>query len=278
MPYIKLEGTRLFYERHGEGHPPLIFVHGFSCAHDDWQAQVGFFHTRQCVVTYDLRGHGASSGDAAYCDIETYGADVSALMHTLDLPPAILIGHSLGCRVVLQAYLNAPQRVAGLALIDGSHMGTGDPQAAEQGMRQHIEAVGYPGMMRQFFADMFLAGSDPVLMERIVNRALTLPESIGIALFSRMVGWDAQYMEAALQKVTVPLLLVQSTYVDPARVRVSLQPGTSTPWLELVRKRVATAQIEIVSGVGHFTMLEAPNEVNQQLAALVARVSSSSHR
>jgi pimeloyl-ACP methyl ester carboxylesterase len=272
MPFLDLPGTQLFYARQGEGHPALVFVHGFACTHDDWQAQVDFFRTRQCVVTCDLRGHGASSGDPAHCDIETYGADVSALLSALDLPPAILIGHSLGCRVVLQAYLDAAQRVAGLVLLDGSRVGTGDPQAAEQAMRQHIQTVGYRAMMREFFADMFLEGSDPAAKERIVSRALGLPEAIGALLFARLVRWDAQYLDTALPRVAVPLLIIQSTYLNPERVRVPLQPGASTPWFEFVQRSIPTAQIEIVSGAGHFTMLDRPQAVNQLLAAFVAEI------
>jgi pimeloyl-ACP methyl ester carboxylesterase len=276
MPYVDLPGTpRFFYERQGEGKPALVFVHGFACTHDDWQAQVDFFRTRQCVVTCDLRGHGASSGDPAHCDIETYGADVSALMRALDLPPAMLIGHSLGCRVVLQAYLDAPQRIAGLVLLDGSRVGSGDPQVAEQAMRQHLQTVGYSTMMREFFADMFLEGSDPAVKERIVSRALALPEAIGAALFARLARWDAQYLDTALPRVAVPLLVIQSTYLNPERVRVPLQPGAGTPWFELVRRSIPTAQIEIVSGAGHFTMRDRPQAVNQLIETFATKVSPS---
>ena len=270
MAYLEAQGTRLFYERQGEGNPPLVFVHGFACTHDDWQPQVNFFSTRQSVVTCDLRGHGASGGDPAHCDIETYGADVITLLHGQDLPPAILIGHSLGCRVVLQAYLNAPSRVAGLVLVDGSRIGSGDPQMAEQAMRQHIQTVGYTTMMQEFFAGMFLAGSDPAVRDRIVSRALALPEAIGAALFARLARWDAQYLDTALPQVAVPLLVIQSTYLNPERIRIPLQPGANTPWFELVRRHVPAARIEIVSGAGHFTMLDKPQAVNQFLAAFIA--------
>ena len=131
MAYLTLPGTRLSYERAGDGNPPLVFVHGIACAHDDWRAQLNSFRTGRCMVACDLRGHGASTGDPAQCDIETYGADVCALLRALDLPPAVLIGHSAGCRVVLQAYAAAPPRVASLVLVDGSRLGAGDPQMAE---------------------------------------------------------------------------------------------------------------------------------------------------
>lgn len=269
MAHLDLPGTRLFYERAGTGTPPLVFVHGFACAHDDWHAQMDFFRPRRCVVACDLRGHGASTGDPAQCDIETYGADVSGLLHALDLPPAILIGHSMGCRVVLQTYVAAPQRVAGLVLIDGSRLGTGDPHMAEQAARQQIQQLGYAAFLQGFFAGLFLEGSDPAVRERLVSRALASPEAIGAALFPRVVRWDAQSMDAALAKVAVPMLVIQSTYVNPQRVRVSLEPGASTPWLELVRRSVPTAQIDIVSGAGHFVMLEQPQAVNQRLETFV---------
>jgi len=272
MPYLELQGIRLFYERQGDGNPPLVFVHGYACSHEDWQPQVDFFRTRQSVITCDLRGHGASDRDPAHCDIETYGADISALLSALELQPAILIGHSMGCRVVLQVSLDAPQRVAGLILVDGSCVAAGDPQVAERATRQRIQADGYTTRMRRLFNDMFLESSDPALKEHIVSRALALPEEIGAALLPHYVGWDARQMDAALSQVAVPLLVLQSTDIHPGRGRVPLQPGASTPWLALVRRHVPAAQIEIVSGVGHFSMLEAPEAVNQTVAAFVAKV------
>jgi pimeloyl-ACP methyl ester carboxylesterase len=274
MAYLSLPRMRLFYERAGEGSPPLVFVHGIACAHGDWRAQLDYFRARRCVVACDLRGHGASAGDPAQCDIETYGADVCALLRALDLPPAVLIGHSLGCRVVLQAYTDAPQRVAGLVLVEGSRLGTGDPPTAEQAARRQIEAVGYTAFLRGFFAGMFPEGSDPAVRERIVGRALALPEAIGAALYPRVVRWDAQSLAAALAAVAVPLLVLQSTYVNPERVRVPLEPGASTPWLELVRRSAPTARIEIVSGAGHFAMLDQPHAVSQRLEQFVARSSA----
>lgn len=272
MAHLALPGTRLFYEQAGHGNPPLVFVHGVACAHDDWHAQVDHFCPRQRVVACDLRGHGASTGDPARCDIETYGADVAALLRALDLPPAVLVGHSMGARVVLQAYVDAPQRVAGLVLVEGSRVGTGDPQVAEEAVRQQIRAVGYPTFLRGVFADMFLEGSDPDVRERIVGRALALPEPIGAALIPRFIGWDARSLEAALAKVAVPLLVIQSTYTNPERVRAPLEPGASSPWLDLIRQSVPAAQIEVVSGAGHFVMVEQPHAVNQRLETFVTRL------
>jgi pimeloyl-ACP methyl ester carboxylesterase len=63
-----------------------------------------------------------------------------------------------------------------------------------------------------------------------------------------------------------------TTCVHAGHVRVSLQAGTTTPWLELIRQRVPAAQIEIISDVGHFTMLDAPEAVNRAIAAFAAEL------
>jgi pimeloyl-ACP methyl ester carboxylesterase len=72
----------------GTGRPPVVFVHGFGCAHSDWAAQVTHLSPRHQTVAVDLRGHGASPGTVAECSIERYGADVAEVMQALTLPPA----------------------------------------------------------------------------------------------------------------------------------------------------------------------------------------------
>jgi pimeloyl-ACP methyl ester carboxylesterase len=46
----------------GQGRPPIVFVHGFGCAHSDWDAQVANFAPRHLTVAVDLRRHGAGPG------------------------------------------------------------------------------------------------------------------------------------------------------------------------------------------------------------------------
>src|SRR5918995_755522 len=119
------------YIRRGSGTPPLVFVHGFACDHSDWRFQLEALQGSHEVVACDLRGHGATPGRPHECSIEHYGGDVLALVNNLELPASILIGHSMGCRVVLEANRIAPERIAGLVLVDGSRQGSGDPAQAE---------------------------------------------------------------------------------------------------------------------------------------------------
>jgi pimeloyl-ACP methyl ester carboxylesterase len=125
----------------------------------------------------------------------------------------------MGCRLILQATLNVPERVAKLILLDGSCIGAGDPIEAEEQSRQHIANVGYRAMMESLFDAMFVDGAD---------------------------------------------------YFNTDLVRVSLQPGEATPWMERVQQHVPTAALDVISGVGHFPMLEVPDIVNNKMAAFIA--------
>lgn len=253
----------MHFIRAGNGSPPLVFVHGFACSHEDWQSQIDFFSRTHEVVACDLRGHGATPGRPHECSIEHYGGDVAALLNLLELSDSILVGHSMGTRVILEAARIDPERVGGLVLIDGSRQASGDPVQAEATMRATIEAVGFPAFVENAFLQMHPT-------EAVLARAKRLPAETGTALWTRMVRWDAEHMEAALAAVRVPLMVIQSTYMDATRKRASLRAGQTTPWLDFVRETVPGARIEVIPGVGHFTQLDAPGEINRLIAELAA--------
>ena len=253
--------------RAGEGAPPFVFVHGFACTHEDWRSQIEHFSETRTVLACDLRGHGRTPGTASECSIERYGADVGELLQTLDAP-AVLVGHSMGCRVVLEANRQAPGKVAAIALVDGSRMSSGEPRQADEAMRAAIEFTGFPAFAEALFRQMFLAPSAQATS--IIERAKRLPAEVGATLFPSMARWDAGQMVAALAAVHVPLLAIQSTSMSPERKRSSMRAGQTSPWLDLLRDQVPGVRIEILPGLGHFPQIEAPDQVNVLLATLTA--------
>ncbi len=259
----------MYYVRAGRGAPPLVFVHGFACSHEDWRLQLDFFSQTNEVVACDLRGHGATPGRPHECSIEHYGGDVAALINNLQLKPAVLAGHSMGCRVVLEANRLAPDRVAGIVLVDGSRLASGDGDAAESTARAAIDKLGYTAFGENLFRQMFFRASP--LAEAIVARALRQPAEISSALWPRLARWDAGEMDAALAAVRSPLLAIQSTTRDAQLRRSPLKPGDTSPWLELLKKSIPGAKIEIIPGVGHFPQLEAAETVNRLIAGFVQK-------
>ena len=90
------DGTQLYYKDWGAGRP-VMFHHGWPLSSDDWDAQMLFFLAKGYrVIAYDRRGHGRSSQTATGNDMDTYAADVAAVVAHLNLQGAVHIGHSTG--------------------------------------------------------------------------------------------------------------------------------------------------------------------------------------
>jgi pimeloyl-ACP methyl ester carboxylesterase len=165
----------------------------------------------------------------------------------------------MGCRVVLEANRIAAERVAGIVLIDGSRQGSGDPAQAEALTRSAILAAGYAVFAENVFRQMFFECSPQA--EAALARMKRMPAETGIALWTRMVQWDVTTLDSALSAVRVPLMVIQSTWINAERKRLPLKEGQSSPWLDLLKAK--TSKIHVIPGAGHFTQLEAPERVNR---------------
>ncbi|MSQ18743.1 MAG: alpha/beta hydrolase [Betaproteobacteria bacterium] len=260
----------MHYVQRGAGTPPIVFVHGFTCDHTDWEAQLAAFAPKHRVIACDLRGHGKTPGTPETCSIDTFGADVAALVEELGLNNVVLVGHSLGCRVVLQAAQVIPKRVSGIVLVDGSKLGSGDPETLERSMRAKVEAVGFATFAAGMFEQMFVPGTPIAIKQPIIDRAAKMPTAIGTALFPRTPAWDAKNLDRVLATTKQPLLAVQSTTLNAEGKRVPMAPGLPAPLLDQLRVSTPHAQIETISTVGHFTQIDAPGWVNEKIAAFIA--------
>ena len=90
------DGTTIFYKDWGKGQP-VVFSHGWPLTADAWDAQMLFLgENGYRVIAHDRRGHGRSSQPWNGNDMDTYADDLAALIETLDLKNATLVGHSTG--------------------------------------------------------------------------------------------------------------------------------------------------------------------------------------
>ncbi len=114
--FITIDGVRLHVLDVGEG-PAIVMLHGlasqlqtFTYALSDQLAG------RYRLIMVDRPGCGYSEPTAG-ASLDRQAAIVAGLMRELDLPPAIVVGHSLGGAVALAVALDHPDLVAGLALL-----------------------------------------------------------------------------------------------------------------------------------------------------------------
>ena len=273
MPTLDRPGGSLNYIIEGPDGAPatVVLIHGLCCELADWSAQIATLSPRYRVLACDLRGHGASRFETGF-DIHTYGEDVVALLEALSIEQAVLVGHSMGCRVVLETASLAPGRVSGVVLVDGSRFGVDAPRISNDKACAFIVANGgWDSTVRRLFTEMFIEGSDAEYVAAMVERAARVPEEVGSQVFESMATWDATDLEKALDGLQAELMVVQSTYVNTARERVSIEAGTTNPWLDLVREHVPRVRIELVTGIGHFTQIEAAEAVSGLIDQMAAR-------
>ncbi len=121
------DGTRIYWELHeapegAEDLPPLVFCYGLVCSVNQWRAQVERFRTERTCLLLDYRGHHRSGTpkDRRLMNISACARDVAAAVREVDLAPAHVWGHSLGCNVGLEYALAFPEQVRSLVLLNGT--------------------------------------------------------------------------------------------------------------------------------------------------------------
>jgi len=112
------DGTTIYFKDWGKG-PVVTFSHGWPLSSDAWDAQMLFLAQNGFrVVAHDRRGHGRSSQAASGNDMNGYADDLAAVIETLDLKDATLVGHSTGGgEVVRYVGRHGSKRVAKVVLL-----------------------------------------------------------------------------------------------------------------------------------------------------------------
>ena len=126
------------------GAPTVVAVHGITASHLAWAA-IAQAMPQVRLIAPDLRGRGRSAGLPGPYGMLRHAADLEAVLQALKLPPAILVGHSMGGFVAVVAAHLHPDRFSGTLLVDG-----GLPLAVPVGIdkQELLEATLGPALRR----------------------------------------------------------------------------------------------------------------------------------
>jgi pimeloyl-ACP methyl ester carboxylesterase len=256
------------FERRGTGRPPIVFVHGVLCRHEDWFHQVAYLEATNETIAVDLRGMGRSPRGEKPITVETLGQDVADLLMQEDVTGAVLVGHSTGCRVAVEACVRAPDRVAGLVLNEGGYMSR-DHDAAVTRLERWVEKGGFKQMVIDRFSQL-VVGTPPAWGAETVAYAASVPEDVGLPLMKDTIEHDKSRLPTAIGQVKVPVLIIQALGREANGRPRPVKEGERLPLQELVEDSGVTCDVFNHVGPGHFNMVEDPITVNAQIEQFIA--------
>jgi len=247
------DGIEIQFETGGTGSPALVFVHGWSCDRSYFAPQLASFAGRHRVASVDLAGHGDSGNGRTDWSVAAFGADVAAVVDALDLDDVVLVGHSMGGDVIVDAAALLPGRVRGLVWVD-VYTRLGEPRTPEDREAFLAPFLGdFAATTEAFVRRLFGGDADRRLVDRVAADMAAAPPHIAVDALRHSIANDGPILDL-LARLTVPIVAINAAY-------------RPTDEASLARYGIRTV---IQQGVGHFGMLEDRSGFDRLLAGVVA--------
>lgn len=234
-----------------------MLVHGLGCDQRIWSALVPLLSADHHVVTFDLTGSGRAESTAwdppRYATLEGFARDIIDVVGDLGLPgPPVIVGHSLGANLALQAAVAAPGLAARLILLLTTPRFLDDPPDYRGGFDESGLAEILGTMDRNFVS---WAGSFAAFVAPQPETAHAMTEAItatdpGLTRHLTELAFRSD-LRPLLPRVGVPTLCVQSTH-DPIIPRSAA---------DLLVQSIPGARQELLSVPGHCPHLSHPRLV-----------------
>jgi pimeloyl-ACP methyl ester carboxylesterase len=272
MPKFKTtDGVELYYEQAGSG-TPIVFVHEFAGDYRTWEPQMRRFSWLHRCVTYSQRGYPPSDvpSDPAKYGQDIARGDVIALMDSLGIDKAHIVGHSMGAYTALHVGISQPKRCISVTAAGCGWGSLPDPAAREAMRAQAAETA-------KLFTEKTMAEAAALYADTPTRQAQKNKDPRGYAEFARMLAehsaqghaltmtrlqskrptlWD---MEADLKTFAVPLLIICGD-----------EDETCLDGSVFLKRTAPTAALLVVPRSGHTITSEEPEMVNAALAELFA--------
>ncbi|HEX4628855.1 MAG TPA: alpha/beta fold hydrolase [Gemmatimonadales bacterium] len=257
---LVVDGTRLRFIDTGRGRgPPVLLLHGLGASMYAWRKNIASIaDAGYRVIAFDNRGFGFSDQPTTGYDNTAYARLVVALLDSLHLADAVLIGHSMGGAIAAEVAIEYPRRVGGLVLIASAGLGAREPllfRVARWPLLGSI-ATGLRGrgftarLLRSTYADpRKVTDSDVDQYYAPVARAGYGDALRGVLRQFRFDGLGG----GRLEHIACPTLVLW---------------GEADRWVPVALGRalaagIARSALVIVPHAGHAVQEEAPEEVNR---------------
>lgn len=240
--------------------PSIVFIHGSANDHSVWTMQARYFaHHGWNALAVDLPGHGKSFG-AAKTSIASIADWLVNLLDNGNIQSAVVVGHSMGALVALEAAARYPARVSCLALIGaGALMPVSEAllTAANDSPEDAFDMLNIWG-----HAPQLRWGKNPTPGTALIvaYKRLLMQSAPGV-LANDLAACNAfQMTEATLATIHIPTLIIAGTH----------DLLTPLKGAKVLAANLGNATLLTLDGVGHAMMQEAPGQVVDALKKFVA--------
>jgi pimeloyl-ACP methyl ester carboxylesterase len=256
------DNVHIEYHVYGHGDPAVLLVHGWAANENYWSAQIEPLAAHYTVVTLNLAGHGASGSNRSDWSIANYAQDVAAVAHEIKNPQLILVGHSMGAAVALEATPLIGARVIGVIAVEALRS-VGQPPLGAKDIDRRVApfSADFIGETRKLVTEsLFAPNSDAVLRQKVAYDMSLERPTVAIPSMRSLLSMD---LAGLLPAIHVPVYAINSDLAptDAARIRKSL-PDFS---------------LDVLDHSGHFLMMEVPARFNplllKDVTAITARAS-----
>ncbi len=254
--YVRVDGARIRYIDAGRG-PPVVLLHGLGASMYAWRKNVGAMAAAGFrVIAFDNRGFGLSDKPAVPYDNAAYARLAIALLDSLGIADAVLVGHSMGGAIAAEVAIEYPQRVRGLVLVGSAGLGAREPLLFRVARWPVLGPAVLAFRGRGFTARLLKATYfDPSkVTESDVDQyyAPVAQPAYGRALRAVLRQFHFDGLEGRLDKIEAPTVVLW---------------GEEDRWVPLGLGRALAAGITrsafvSVPHAGHSVQEEAPDEVN----------------
>jgi pimeloyl-ACP methyl ester carboxylesterase len=248
---VAADGVHVQYRVYGSGEPAIVFIHGWSCDSNYWREQIPEFKKKYTVVTVDLAGHGGTDGNRSEWTMARFGQDVAAAVAAVPNEKLILVGHSMGGPVAIEAARLLKSRVIGIIGVDTfKSIGAPQPSKAQVDAIMKKFEADFIGQTRAIVTTHFFApGANEELKRKIAyDMSLTSPR-VGIPSMRAVMEYD---FAGPLKEISVPIVAVNSNLGEPVNEA-------------RIRKVLPKFRQVTLEGTGHFLMMEDPARFNPAL-------------
>ncbi len=258
---IKHNGVEIYYEATGTG-PHLVLIEGLGVATWIWEKQTPEFAKHFTTVVYDNRGVGKSGKPAGPYSISMMADDLAALLDSLKISKAHILGISMGGFIAQDFALRYPHKVDRLVLVSTSAGGPDHVPMSQEVLARMFATDGAPRELTRrklalAYSDSFMQKSREV--EHLIDLRLADPQPPH--------AYMAQAMAGAAFNLSDKIRQIQSPCLIMAATGDRLVPVANAHNLA---KKISRSQLKIYEGCGHQFFMEIAKEFNRDVIAFLS--------